>query len=63
MSFAVGIEAIAVDRMSCPDPPNRYELEWKEQDLVGRQMVVMRVRKVMCHEADGGHEYEVEEEL
>jgi hypothetical protein len=63
MLLTVGIETIAVNRMRCPDPPNRYELKWKVQNLRRRQMVVMRVRKVMRHKPDCSYKYEVEKEF
>ncbi len=63
MSLAVGIETIAVNRKRRPDPPNGYELKWKEENLLRRQMVVMRVRKIMRHKPDCSYKYEIEKEF
>jgi hypothetical protein len=63
MPFAVCIETIAVNRVRCPDPPNWNELQWKQNNLFRRQMVVMRMRQVVRHKTDGRYKYQVEKEL
>ena len=59
----VGVEAIGVDRVARPDPPQRQEHQYEVQELLRRDVAVVRFAQDVAGVAQGDDENQVEEQL
>jgi hypothetical protein len=60
---AVGVESIGVDRVARPDPPQRQEDQDEVQELLRRDVAVVRLAQDFAGVTQGDDENQVEEQL
>ena len=63
MLAAVGVEAIGVDRVARPDPPQRQEHQHEVQELLRRDVAVVRLAQDLAGVVQGDDDNQVEEQL